>query len=161
MANPVVARLTEDEVHQLRSLLSRHERGGDAKAEREPSSGDPSDARFKADAGREILRRKARSDYFPPNIFGEPAWEIMLLLYSSDERFLRVTAITDRSGVPLATVNRVGLSLEGKGLIETGADKHDRRVRNMWLTDESACGLAKPYSDDLMRVFNWDRRAKA
>jgi len=147
MANPVVARLTEDEVHQLRSLLSRHERGGGAKAEHEPSSGDLSDARFKADAGREILRRKARSDYFPPIIFGEPAWEIMLLLYSSDERFLRVTAITDRSGVPLATVNRVGLSLEGKGLIGTGADKHDRRVRNMWLTEAGIEAMSRYFSD--------------
>jgi len=71
----------------------------------------------------------------------------MLLLYSSDERFLRVTAIRDRSGVPLATLNRVGSFLESRGLIGTRADDFDRRVRNIWLTEAGAEAMARSFSD--------------
>ncbi len=80
--------------------------------------------------------RSRRANYFPAELFGEPAWDILLdLAYAARANELRSTkAACLASQAPEATALRYIEQLVRLGLIERIADKTDRRRKFLRLT---------------------------
>src|SRR5687768_13422735 len=69
---------------------------------------------------RQILAmRRARAKFFEPDLFAEPAWDILLELYSADLRGskISVSRACIGSNVPYTTALRCIRRLHDKGLI--------------------------------------------
>jgi CheY-like chemotaxis protein/DNA-binding MarR family transcriptional regulator len=91
---------------------------------------------------RKILKelraiRGLRSKHFPPDLFSDPCWEMLLDLY--DARLagaeVTVTSLGAASGVPLTTALRRMEALQAHGLITRIEDKDDKRRTIIRLTD--------------------------
>lgn len=98
--------------------------------------------RLAALARRMIIERRLRDRLLDlPEIFGEPAWDIMLDLFvaSVDNRLVSTTSACLSSTAPATTGLRYLRVLEDKGLVERVPDEEDGRVVNVRLT-ESAVG---------------------
>ncbi|MBB4611755.1 MarR family transcriptional regulator [Novosphingobium taihuense] len=82
--------------------------------------------------------RRKRSNWLPQDLFGEPAWDILLELFvmRMQGKSARVKNACIASGVPATTALRWINVLERKGLISSSADSVDHRVRWVWLEDE-------------------------
>jgi DNA-binding transcriptional ArsR family regulator len=82
--------------------------------------------------------RRERETFFPPELFGEPAWDMLLDLYvaQAERRETSVTSLTTGSGGPQSTALRWLALLEELGLMSRMPAVHDRRVIYMKLTDE-------------------------
>lgn len=80
--------------------------------------------------------RSRRMAYFPADLFGEPAWDILLdLFYAAKTSELRsVKAACISSNVPEATALRYIEQLARHGLVERKRDKIDRRRKYLSLT---------------------------
>lgn len=97
-----------DDARRLLALLA-----GQAAAERDPvsphASGPPEQQRddLISEAKRELSRRRSRSKIFGKAMFGEPAWDMLLLLYASQEtERLTATRLALLSGGSKATALR-------------------------------------------------------
>src|SRR5437868_12556323 len=78
-----------------------------------------------------VAARKLRASIFPFEIFGEPAWDILLALYvASDSLHGTATPVEAFSGVPLTTTIRWLKYLEAEGLVT-------RRGYEVQLTDKA------------------------
>ena len=86
---------------------------------------------------RELQRmRMARSLHLPNEMFGEASWDIMLVLYTEEERrSLSLTAISMIVQVPMTTLLRWITFLEVKLLVVTEPLMLDGRVRLLKMTD--------------------------
>jgi DNA-binding MarR family transcriptional regulator len=73
--------------------------------------------------------RALRSQFFDRELFGEPAWDILLDLYESElGQFRRkVSSVCSDAGVPATTALRWLNLMEGKGLIQRSPDPRDKR----------------------------------
>jgi DNA-binding MarR family transcriptional regulator len=83
---------------------------------------------------REILRYRRRRDrVFGGDLFGEPAWDILLELYMAELTYknISVSSACLASAVPATTALRWIGTLEKKGLIMRRNDPMDRR--RVWL----------------------------
>lgn len=82
--------------------------------------------------------RRKRSQCLPPDLFGEPAWDILLELFimRMQGKSARVKTACIASGVPATTALRWINVLERKGMVSSSADSVDHRVRWIWLEDE-------------------------
>jgi DNA-binding MarR family transcriptional regulator len=76
-----------------------------------------------------INARALRPQFFGPELFGEPAWDILLELYQSQlcQFRMKVSSVCAASGVPATTALRWMKVMEGRGLIERRADPRDGR----------------------------------
>jgi CheY-like chemotaxis protein/DNA-binding MarR family transcriptional regulator len=85
--------------------------------------------------------RRARSQYFPSELFSDPCWEMLLDLYDAHlgGAEVTVTSLGAASGVPQTTALRRMETLQGHGLIIRSEDKDDKRRIIVKLTD---AGLA-------------------
>jgi DNA-binding MarR family transcriptional regulator len=103
-------------------------------------------------AQRELLRgyanqirfsRDLRHQTFDPNLFGEPAWDILLSLYiiDSDRRRLNVRELTKHANLALTTALRWLDYLEEQGLIARKANQFDRRVNYVELSDKGRAAM--------------------
>lgn len=81
--------------------------------------------------------RAARSLVFAPELFGEPAWDLLLALYiaEGDQFRLKVTAASNISNVPETTALRWLSSLHELGLLEYKLNPTDARSRYVALSD--------------------------
>jgi DNA-binding MarR family transcriptional regulator len=81
-------------------------------------------------ASRILAARQQRRKYFSPEIFGEPAWEMLLALYVAEERGprLTVTRLCHNSGFPLTTALRWLHFLEAEHLVTRVASPVDKRI---------------------------------
>lgn len=94
-------------------------------------------------ARRMIIERRLRDRLLDlPEIFGEPAWDIMLDLFVAhvDNRLVSTTSACLSSTAPATTGLRYLRVLEEKGLIERVPDQDDGRVVNVRLTE---CAVGK------------------
>ena len=82
------------------------------------------------------VNRAKRSNFFPSKLFGEPAWDIMLDLFTASKtnELRSVKAVCLASQVPEATALRHIALLRDAGLIEQKPDKTDRRRKYLSLT---------------------------
>jgi DNA-binding MarR family transcriptional regulator len=76
-----------------------------------------------------IKSRRLREDVFGENLFGEPAWDMLLDLYAShlEQKRVSVSSLQIASAVPGTTALRWMTRLESKGLILRHADPFDAR----------------------------------
>lgn len=83
--------------------------------------------------------RRKRSNWLPDDLFGEPAWDILLELFIMrlQNKRVMVKNACIASGVPATTALRWISVLEAKGLISSSSDSSDQRVRWIWLNDEA------------------------
>lgn len=82
--------------------------------------------------------RRVRSSFLPENLFAEPAWDILLLLYGvedSRER-LGVSAVCSSAGAPPTTVLRWIDKLERAGMVVRDDHPRDRRVSLLRLSED-------------------------
>ena len=80
--------------------------------------------------------RRTRERVFNQNLFGEPAWDMLLALYFMPKRgeFLTVTGLSHAASVPMTTGLRWQGILTDQGLIERGPKGVDARMQFMGLT---------------------------
>ena len=80
--------------------------------------------------------RAVRDSVFPPELFGEPAWDLLLALYiaAGDQYRLKVTAACAESNVPESTALRWLSSLAEAGLIRYDPNPTDARSRYVALS---------------------------
>jgi len=82
--------------------------------------------------------RRIRSRFFPEDLFADPAWDILLLLYGveqSRER-LSVSAVAASIGTPQTTALRWIEKLEREGMLIRQKHPTDRRVSLLSLSEE-------------------------
>jgi DNA-binding MarR family transcriptional regulator len=98
---------------------------------------------------RSIIRqRQLRSDFFDPEIFADPAWDILLDLAAAraEHQRVSVTSLCIASGVPSTTALRWIQQLTELGLIDRLADDRDRRRTFVSLSDVGAEILARYFA---------------
>lgn len=114
----------------------------------------PTKTRLREVALRIYKARRLRNRIFDQELFGEPAWDMLLALYclpDGGER-LSVTALSLTADVPQTTGYRWQTVLIERGLVERVADKMDGRRQFVNLTDKGRTLLEKY----LTRLCDWD-----
>jgi DNA-binding MarR family transcriptional regulator len=84
--------------------------------------------------------RKTRTRLFPASMFSEPAWEMLLALFISDEA-PAAAELARRVGTPLTTAMRWITYLESHKLIRRDSCSADRRAHRIRLTDRGQSHL--------------------
>ena len=76
-----------------------------------------------------IRSRKKRASVFSPNLFADPAWDIVLALFLAQLRQKRVAAadLSTETSIPLTTAHRWIETLEQKGWVRRSPDPLDQR----------------------------------
>lgn len=90
--------------------------------------------------GANIVRmRRTRDKFFGRDLFGEPAWDILLELYAAKGtgRKVSVSGACYATGVPLSTALRWIVRLEKCGWIRRFNDPLDKRRAWLTLSDEA------------------------
>jgi DNA-binding MarR family transcriptional regulator len=91
---------------------------------------------------RELYRERRRRDalFGDAELFGEPAWDILLDLYvaTHDGRTIPVTSACIAASVPVTTALRWLGHLQSRDLIRRGPDPQDRRRTLVRLTDKGS-----------------------
>ena len=96
-----------------------------------PAHREPADRKLCLDlAKRALLERRLRSNHLTNAIFGEPAWDVLLVLYIADfvggkQTISNVASLVD---VPVSTVVRWVRQLERENLATREPHPHDRRM---------------------------------
>lgn len=95
---------------------------------------------------REILKwRRTREASFGGELFADPAWDMLLVLYIAELSFRRVSvgALCSGAVVPATTALRWITALENKGLILRRKDPLDQRRVYISLTNNTASMLTQ------------------
>lgn len=99
---------------------------------------------------RQIIRqRQMRGKFFDPELFADPAWDMLLDLTAARAEHLRVsvTSLCIASGVPPTTALRwIGVLTEG-GLVKRVEDPSDRRRAFIALSDKAADDMARFFAE--------------
>ena len=87
--------------------------------------------------------RQLRTSYFSPSIFGEPAWDVLLVLYIAEASGARQTIgkLADRIKIPPTTVLRWVDYLEKARLVDRQPHPTDRRVAFIRLLEKGRSAL--------------------
>lgn len=98
---------------------------------------------------RIIHQRKMRARFLAPELFADPAWDILLDLTAARVERLRVsvTSLCIASGVPTTTALRWISQLIDAGLLERQPDEVDRRRAFIALTDKGAEAIARYFAE--------------
>lgn len=93
------------------------------------------DPRLLVSAAAEIFRmRRARDKVMPEGLTGEPAWDILLALYSEEPGELTVSSVCHSSGVPASTAARWIGVMASRGILERTKHPRDERLVFVSLT---------------------------
>ncbi|NVE94931.1 winged helix DNA-binding protein [Altererythrobacter lutimaris] len=98
---------------------------------------------------RDIVSRTQREEYFPSEMFAEPAWDMLLDLYVANEAGIdiSVTSLCIASNAPATTALRWLKLLEKWGLVSRSPDPTDQRRTFIKLTESSSSKLEAYFSD--------------
>lgn len=70
-----------------------------------------------------FLTRRLRRELFDADLFGEPAWDILLLLYpASPSSGLQLAELAEELRAPVSIIKRWLAVLESRGLVEEDGD---------------------------------------
>lgn len=91
-----------------------------------------------------IKARRAREQLFGPDLFADPAWDILLECYLAEltQQRLSVTSVCQGAAVPATTALRWIQKLEQQGLLCRKEDTLDGRRSWIELSDAASSGLA-------------------
>lgn len=80
-------------------------------------------------ARSEIRARASRGRFFRPTLFSDPAWDILLELFSAEHegRLVSISGVGLTSNIPQTTAHRWINVLEREGLVERTNDPRDGR----------------------------------
>lgn len=97
------------------------------------------------------IDRRKRIIYFGDWMFGEPAWDILLVLYI-DSKLQRCTVgrLTELAGAALTTIIRWIEALEKRGFVRRTPHPNDRRSSFIELTSKGEEALNSYFSETLM-----------
>jgi DNA-binding MarR family transcriptional regulator len=97
---------------------------------------------------RVIRQRQLRAKFFDPELFADPAWDILLDLTAARAEHTRVsvTSLCIASGVPPTTALRWIGQMTGTGLLERVEDESDRRRAFIALSDGAADAMARYFA---------------
>lgn len=84
-------------------------------------------------------QRRRREQHLPPELFGEPAWDILLILYwaQHSQRRLTVSAVCASAGAPTTTALRYIEHLCRSGHIVKQPHPTDRRISWLSLSNDA------------------------
>lgn len=91
---------------------------------------------LKAKARAILQQRRSRAQHFSPSMFSEPAWDMLLVLFASEdsERRLTITTLVELSGAPSTTALRWLTYLEQAKLVARQPSSLDRRIAFVSIT---------------------------
>lgn len=103
-----------------------------------------------ASAERVYRSRRGRERLFPASFFGEPAWDMLLDLYISAVKGLKinVTSVCIAGAVPITTGLRWLAILEQEGLVNRTVGPGDGRVTFVEIADKGRT-MIESYLDNL------------
>ncbi len=98
---------------------------------------------------RIIRQRQLRARFFDGDLFGDPAWDMLLDLTAARAEHARVsvTSLCIASGVPPTTALRWIGQMSEAGLLERIEDETDRRRAFITLTDKAADSMARYFAE--------------
>lgn len=99
---------------------------------------------------RQIIRqRQMRAKFLDPELFADPAWDMLLDLTAARAEHLRVsvTSLCIASGVPPTTALRWIGVLSEAGLVKRVEDESDRRRAFIALSDKAADDMARFFAE--------------
>jgi DNA-binding MarR family transcriptional regulator len=98
---------------------------------------------------RIIRQRQLRTRYFDSDLFGDPAWDMLLDLAVARAEYTRVsvTSLCIASGVPPTTALRWISEMTKMGLLQRSEDETDRRRAFVTLTDKASDALARYFAE--------------
>lgn len=98
---------------------------------------------------RIIRQRQLRARFFDGDLFGDPAWDMLLDLTAARAEHTRVsvTSLCIASGVPPTTALRWIGQMTDAGLLERVEDETDRRRAFIALTERAADGMARYFAE--------------
>jgi DNA-binding MarR family transcriptional regulator len=87
--------------------------------------------------------RRARKRYLPPDLFGEPAWDVLLALYVTEQSATRlpIGKLAELVEAPLSTIVRWVRALEAESLVGRVDHPTDRRIVFIRLLDKGRMAL--------------------
>jgi len=87
-----------------------------------------------------LRARRAREKIFPPSLFGEPAWDLLLDLYLAQraQRSISISSACSAAAVPATTALRWINMLEQYGLLVRSRDLTDGRRHFLNLSSHAA-----------------------
>lgn len=90
-------------------------------------------------ARRHLAERRVREDALGADLFGEPAWDVLLTLFiaEAEGRRLCVTKLCDEIPVPNTTALRWIFALTDRGMLLREGDPRNRRRVYVSLSDDA------------------------
>lgn len=106
--------------------------------------GQPERSHAQARAERLYAERRRRDDLFPPGLFGEPAWDLLLALFIAREKGqpIILSAAYRAGRVSDTTGRRLLDQLEREGMISRRRAPRSRKTRLVELTEDAVGRLA-------------------
>ena len=108
------------------------------------------DAPVTAKAVRAVIaERRLRDRFLDPDLFGEPAWDMLLDLYAArlEHQRVSVSSLCIAAAVPSTTALRWLRTLTESGLVVRRADPHDKRRVFIELGEPAARGLTGYFAE--------------
>ena len=98
---------------------------------------------------RIVRQRQLRARFFDGDLFGDPAWDMLLDLTAAraEHNRVSVTSLCIASGVPPTTALRWIAQLTEAGLFQRVEDETDRRRAFIALTDRAADAMARYFAE--------------
>ena len=95
------------------------------------------------DVRRIIRLRRVRDQFFEPELFADPAWDMLLDLYAArlEHNRVSVSSLCIAAAVPATTALRWIKALTTSGIFERRADPHDGRRIFVALSDSAAAAM--------------------
>lgn len=139
-----------DDLHEVRRALAKLLDRLDEKGEQSSRTG----GERAAFADKVYKGRRLRNKYFPKDLFADPAWDILLLLYAMEHAGKRVSisAVCMSAGVSESTGHRWISKLIANGMIVRERHPSDRRVSWLRLSDRTLARL-DGYLDDMVSSY--------
>lgn len=112
--------------------------------------------------GLAYANRRQRQRFFPSELFGEPAWDLLLDLFKArlESKMITVTSACIAADVPLSTALRWIGVLEQQGLVERQRNVSDHRSTWVRLTDSAAAAMIRYTEGCIARARRVDRLAE-
>ncbi|MCD2323374.1 winged helix DNA-binding protein [Sphingomonas sp. IC-56] len=142
-----LARLTREEAKQQPAGVR-----GPVHGYRGPEDGET--AAIDAPQVRAVIRaRRMRAQFFGPELFADPAWDMLLDLFAAgiERRRVSVSSLCIAAAVPPTTALRWIGTLNEAGLFERQADPSDRRRAYIGLSAKAVEGM-KSYAGAVQRA---------